>query len=420
MLRVLSIAACAALLMAPAVLAANLALVLTRAQEGDGLGFMHGEIVATYEEAGFAVSGGLDLDRAGVLAAIAEIEDALEKADHLVVHLSGGLTAAGGLALFAPADVRGEGVAELLAGAVPLPLLLALPEARPGAGVLAVGRAGNAALPLPDSNTVLILDGPAGAVADLIATRLLADGLPPSQIDGAASGVRLSGLVSDSFVLGRAGSVAASAATPESTENALALSLDERAALQDGLALLGFDPTETGGSFGPGTRAALAGWAEASGHSAIGYLTAATLAALQADISAARDAAARDAAEREGWAAANRTDTLEGYRAFLGSFPDSRFASLARDRLATLEKSAAAAERVAGYRELEQGLGLTLASVATIEKRLSALGFTPGPADGRVEIPTRRSIAQFQAQVGLTPTGYLNPATLQKLLTITP
>jgi len=71
---------------------------------------------------------------------------------------------------------------------------------------------------------------------------------------------------------------------------------------------------------------------------------------------------------------------------------------------------------VAKYRELEESLQLTLASVATLEERLEILGFDPGAADGKVEISTRRAIARYQAGVGLVPTGYLNPQTIRRLV----
>ncbi|MHA3979437.1 peptidoglycan-binding domain-containing protein [Halovulum sp. GXIMD14794] len=120
--------------------------------------------------------------------------------------------------------------------------------------------------------------------------------------------------------------------------------------------------------------------------------------------------------ERVAWDAAREVDTLEAYRTFLRRWGDGRFASRARDRVETLETAAETAERVARYREIEVGLELTTASVAELQKRLMAMGFSPGATDGVISRQTRQSVAAFQARSGLTPTGYFNTATVQRLI----
>lgn len=120
--------------------------------------------------------------------------------------------------------------------------------------------------------------------------------------------------------------------------------------------------------------------------------------------------------ERVAWDAARGVDTLEAYRTFLRRWGDGRFASRARDRVETLETAAETAQRVARYRETEIGLQLTTASVAELQRRLQGLGFSPGVTDGVINRQTRQSVAAFQARSGLTPTGYFNTATVQRLI----
>ena len=73
-------------------------------------------------------------------------------------------------------------------------------------------------------------------------------------------------------------------------------------------------------------------------------------------------------------------------------------------------------KRQARYREIEVGLALTVASVTELERRLSAMGFDIGAPDGTIDRRTRQAVAAFQARAGLTPTGYFNTATVQRLI----
>lgn len=50
-----------------------------------------------------------------------------------------------------------------------------------------------------------------------------------------------------------------------------------------------------------------------------------------------------------------------------------------------------------------------------VQQRLRNLGFNPGPADGEMGDRTRRALKDFQASVGLEPTGEADDATRSKL-----
>lgn len=56
-------------------------------------------------------------------------------------------------------------------------------------------------------------------------------------------------------------------------EAAIGLSASQRSAIQAGLTQRGFNTRGVDGSFGPGTRAAIAGWQRANDRNATGYLT---------------------------------------------------------------------------------------------------------------------------------------------------
>ena len=70
-------------------------------------------------------------------------------------------------------------------------------------------------------------------------------------------------------------------ASPAATEAVLALSLQERRAIQTGLAEAGFKPGPANGVFGPATRAALRGWQKKAGKVATGHLTATAASGLK-------------------------------------------------------------------------------------------------------------------------------------------
>lgn len=66
-------------------------------------------------------------------------------------------------------------------------------------------------------------------------------------------------------------------------ERLLSLSLAERSDLQRRLARLGYDPTQADGTFGSGTRQAIAAWQRDEGEAATGYLTADQVRTIRAE-----------------------------------------------------------------------------------------------------------------------------------------
>lgn len=71
-----------------------------------------------------------------------------------------------------------------------------------------------------------------------------------------------------------AGRTAAAETGPAQVEAGLRLSASQRGAVQAGLTQRGFDTRGVDGSFGPGTRNAIAGWQRANDLNPTGYLTA--------------------------------------------------------------------------------------------------------------------------------------------------
>lgn len=258
-------------------------------------------------------------------------------------------------------------------------------------------------------------------------------------------------------------------------EEALALSRDDRRAVQRNLSLLGFDPKGIDGMFGAGSRSAIAEWQRRNGQDPTGYLTRAQVADIttQAEARAAEleaEAAERKAAQaqedRQYWEETGAEGDSAGLRAYLRRYPDGLYAEVATERLTALEAEtrgeAEDADRVAwdlarrentlaSYRqyldsypdgafteqanariealetEADQGdtsrleageaaLGLNGAARRIVEQRLAALDLRPGEVDGVFDDRTRRAIRRFQETRNLPQTGYLDQSTTVALL----
>ena len=108
------------------------------------------------------------------------------------------------------------------------------------------------------------------------------------------------------------------------------------------------------------------------------------------------------------FAAAERLDSERGWTLFLGKYPAGRLSDRARARLASLGTR---------YSPQQQELMLALSEQrrAAVQARLAELGFDPGPADGDLGARTRRELAKFQSTAGLSGTGYLDAATLERI-----
>lgn len=262
----------------------------------------------------------------------------------------------------------------------------------------------------------------------------------------------------------------------EATEAALRLTRDQRREIQRALTLLGHDTRGIDGIIGPGTRSAIADWQGSEGFATSGYLDAtqirrlneralARAAALEeADRVAAERATREDrefwratgasgreddlrrylgrypdglfapdalaelraiedlrrprpsAVEELAWQRATEADTLAAYREHLGRYPDGAYAEAARDEIARLEEEARRdPDRQAAERG-ESAMNLSPTTRRTIEQRLAALDYDPGPADGVFDERTRRALLRYQQERRLPATGYMNDATMVRIL----
>lgn len=264
--------------------------------------------------------------------------------------------------------------------------------------------------------------------------------------------------------------------TPDRIEAALGLTRDERRAIQRDLTLLGYDPRGIDGVFGSGTRAAIRAWQGANRFSPTGFVTrdqvfelaqqgARRAAQLEAEARARqaeeerrdraywRDTgsgqdeaglraylqrypqgifaaiarqrldqieadrrAAEEATERAFWEATRRADTEAAYLDYLSRYPEGPNAEAARDRLEELRNPPLTRREIDEARRAEEALILPDFTVMLIERRLTRLGYQPGPIDGRIDRQTRRAIRAFQRDHGLPATGYL---TQQMVLDLT-
>lgn len=259
-------------------------------------------------------------------------------------------------------------------------------------------------------------------------------------------------------------------------EDALGLSRAAKRAVQEGLAISGFDPKGIDGVFGAGSRAAIAGWQRRFGHAPNGFLNREQLVQLssqadrrRAEIAAeeAAAAAAHEAQDRAFWDQTGKAGDEAGLRAYMARYPEGVFAGLAKDRLAVMDAARAAAltaadraawdmarsgNAVAGYEDYlkqypqgafadqarariaalngdvpaddalaraqaaELALQLSPAARILIEGRLSSLGLQPGPVDGRFDAEARAAIRGFQGDRGLAVTGFLDEQTMVGLM----
>lgn len=143
----------------------------------------------------------------------------------------------------------------------------------------------------------------------------------------------------------------------------LGLTRAARVQIQRDLISLGYDPKGADGLFGEGTRGAIRAWQRNTGLAATGYMTTRQIQSLRADAKARR-------AENSG------------------------------DRAVAVD---------------EDLLGLTRAERTTLQQRLIELRYLSGEADGIFGTTTRRAIARWQGDNGLSETGYLTAEQVRSL-----
>ena len=123
------------------------------------------------------------------------------------------------------------------------------------------------------------------------------------------------------------------------------------------------------------------------------------------------------AAERVFWESVKDSTNAADFEAYLSHYPQGRFASLARNRLAALQRpDTPPALPEATAESMEAGLELSRADRRLIQSGLVAEGFDPGPADGLFGRGTRGAIGGWQSSRGDESTGYLDMESAKVLL----
>jgi peptidoglycan hydrolase-like protein with peptidoglycan-binding domain len=108
------------------------------------------------------------------------------------------------------------------------------------------------------------------------------------------------------------------------------------------------------------------------------------------------------------FAAAEHLDSERGWKLFLARYPAGGLSERARARLNSVGTRYSPQQQ-------ELMLALSLERREAVQTRLSELGFDPGPPDGDLGARTRRELVKFQSGTGLSGTGYLDAATLERL-----
>ena len=121
-------------------------------------------------------------------------------------------------------------------------------------------------------------------------------------------------------------------------------------------------------------------------------------------LTGAPQAAERSQAAERACEAAEKTHTVEAYRAVVTRFPGSPCAERAQARMDRLDE------------EEERRLGLTPEDRRRIQMGLAAAGHDPGPVDGITGRRTREAIRRWQGSRGERVTGYLDADAAKALL----
>jgi peptidoglycan hydrolase-like protein with peptidoglycan-binding domain len=96
--------------------------------------------------------------------------------------------------------------------------------------------------------------------------------------------------------------------------------------------------------------------------------------------------------------------------------PEGAFVTEANARISELDFARRNAAALQAAERNEQRLGLNDGTRRLVEDRLMRLGLQPGPVDGVFDDKTRRAIRRYQDARRLQKTGYLNQATVVRLL----
>ncbi len=118
----------------------------------------------------------------------------------------------------------------------------------------------------------------------------------------------------------------------------------------------------------------------------------------------------QDSAEQELWAFAVELGTVQAYEAYLGRYPQGKYARQARQRISALSET----PQDRAKRE-EEILSLNRSQRQQIQSDLTVLGFDTRGVDGVFGRGTRRAIAQWQQESGFDVTGFLTRDQIRSL-----
>ena len=137
--------------------------------------------------------------------------------------------------------------------------------------------------------------------------------------------------------------------------------------------------------------------------------------------------------EARAYEAAERLNTVAGYRAFIKRFPGSYEAELAQGHIDKLEGKSKPLVVAGGDpddavvsvppgeptpEEVEQGLGLSDETKRLVQMGLAAAGHDPGYTDGLIGPSTRGALRSWQRGRGLEATGYLTKEQSEALVAL--
>lgn len=395
-MRNLSLLAAALLLAGPAI-AEDRAVVIWNRQYDNAPALADTDAAQTagaVQQAGFHTVSGTDMTIDQIRTALADLLRPDDAPGRRVVLLSGHFLHGGSDSWFMGTDADDPGLMAAGTQGVPLSMVLdLLKDARPGA-VLLLGPDGGgmphgAGLqdgigPLNPPEGVAVIQGPPASLA-AAATALLKPGVSVGDVAGADRELVLAGDSDPHLVL----AAGAEGGTDDRDLWAQAAARDDTAGYRDYLARY------PGGAYAEAAQTRLR-------------------------------ALDRSQEDRDLWADAAAANTIAAYDDYLSRHPQGQFADAARKRRAELDQPAPASpaiqapraearQQAAPGQQAESRLNLSHGDRVAIQRRLNALGYATGGADGVFGSRTRSAIRGWQQSNGYQATGYLTQGQLGPL-----